>query len=239
VTRVQCCVFYLNSRGMKIILVPYRDRIEHKTFFLNYLDKVVDDYRVFFVHQCDNRPFNRGAMKNIGFLAVKALYPDYKNVTLVFNDVDIMPYTKGVFAYDTVPGVIKHNYGYPTCLSASFAIKAGDFEAINGFPNLWEWGLEDTLIQHRALKAKLVIDRRQFHPVGSRKVLQLFDGMERMVAVRGEAATAAAHQNDGLRTLTCRYEIEGNMIQVRHFEVPHAPVATVTKNIQMLGVNLK
>jgi hypothetical protein len=29
------------------------------------------------------------------------------------------------------------------------------------------------------------------------------------------------------------------MIQVRHFEVPHAPVATVTKNIQMLGVNLK
>jgi hypothetical protein len=224
---------------MKIILVPYRDRIEHKTFFLNYLDKVVDDYKVFFVHQCDDRPFNRGAMKNIGFLAVRAMFPDYKNITLVFNDVDIMPYTKGVFAYDTVPGVIKHNYGYTTCLSASFAIKAGDFEAINGFPNLWEWGLEDTMIQDRALQAKMVIDRAHFHPVGSRKVLQLFDGMERMVAARGLKATAAAHQNDGLRSIKCAFEVEGNMIQVRSFQVPHAPVPTVTKNIQTLGVNFK
>ncbi len=58
-------------------IVPYRDRKEHLTFFSVYMKHVLSDYDpkdyiVRFVHQKDGRPFNRGGMKNIGFLAIKA-----------------------------------------------------------------------------------------------------------------------------------------------------------------------
>ena len=83
-----------------IFIIPYRDREQQMLFFKRQMTYVLedydkDDYRIFFVHQTDKREFNRGAMKNIGFLAVWDMYPnDYKNITLVFNDVDTMPYTK-------------------------------------------------------------------------------------------------------------------------------------------------
>ena len=208
---------------MRIILIPYRDREEHKTFFLNYISNVIQgEYKIYFIHQCDNRPFNRGAMKNIGFLVSKILHPG--DNTLVFNDVDIMPYTKGIFTYDTDKGTIFHNYGYRTCLSASFVIKTTDFEKINGFPNLWEWGLEDNMIQERALSHGHNIDRTYFQPIGSRKVLQLFDGIHRWISPLPPQETKMLYARDGHNTITqLSYRVEGDMIHVDRFEVPGKP----------------
>ena len=84
-----------------VFIVPYRNRPQHKFFFSNYLTTIMEgnnEYEVYFSHQCDARSFNRGATKNIGFLAVKDKYPDhYKNITFVFNDVDTMPLNKNFY----------------------------------------------------------------------------------------------------------------------------------------------
>ena len=87
-----------------VFIVPYRNRPQHKFFFSNYLTSILNKndkndkhYDIYFSHQCDARSFNRGATKNIGFLAVKNKYPnDYQNITFVFNDVDTIPFSTSV-----------------------------------------------------------------------------------------------------------------------------------------------
>src|SRR5210317_859966 len=81
-----------------VFIVPYRDKYAEKDFYMAQMLKVLEDYpdtyyKIYYIHQNDNRQFNRGAMKNIGFLILKNKYPSYyKDITLVFNDIDVMPY---------------------------------------------------------------------------------------------------------------------------------------------------
>ena len=83
-----------------IFIVPYRDRVNEKRHFLLQMTYILEDlnsedYEIYFSHQTDNRTFNRGATKNIGFLVCKEKYPDdYKNITFVFNDIDTLPCEK-------------------------------------------------------------------------------------------------------------------------------------------------
>jgi hypothetical protein len=94
-----------------VFIVPYRNRPQHKFFFSNYLTTIMDcrnDYEIYFSHQCDVRAFNRGATKNIGFLAIKSKYPNnYKDITFVFNDIDTIPFST-IIDFETVPGIVKH-----------------------------------------------------------------------------------------------------------------------------------
>lgn len=170
-----------------VFIIPYRNRIQHKFFFSTYLTSILslseykDSYEIYFSHQCDKRSFNRGATKNIGFLAVKKKYPDhYKNITLVFNDIDTIPFSN-IFNYDTTAGQVKHFYGFEYALGGIVAINAGDFEMINGYPSFWGWGLEDSVLQKRCLEANLTINRDQFYPIGSPDILHLFDGVSRLI----------------------------------------------------------
>uniref|UniRef100_A0A6C0B656 Galactosyltransferase C-terminal domain-containing protein n=1 Tax=viral metagenome TaxID=1070528 RepID=A0A6C0B656_9ZZZZ len=170
-----------------IFIVPYRDREQQLAFFKKHMSFVLedikpDDYKIFYIHQCDQRSFNRGAMKNIGFLYVKDIYPnDYQNITLVFNDIDTMPYTKNFFNYETTPGNVKHFYGFRYSLGGIVSIKAGDFERINGYPNFWAWGYEDNLLQKRVLNKGIFIDRSQYYPLMDKNIFQMKDGLERLV----------------------------------------------------------
>ena len=59
-----------------IFIVPYRDREQQYHFFSSHMRMILEDvpnYRILYIHQTDKRQFNRGAMKNIGFLVVKDL----------------------------------------------------------------------------------------------------------------------------------------------------------------------
>jgi len=151
------------------------------------MKSILEDYptgqcKIYFSHQADNRSFNRGAVKNIGFLAMREKYPnDYKNITFVFNDIDTMPFEKNVLNYITVPGVIKHFYGYKFALGGIVSITGQDFEKMNGFPNFWAWGYEDNELQNRATKYNIPVDRSQFYPIADRNIIQFNDGLIRNV----------------------------------------------------------
>jgi hypothetical protein len=188
----------------RIFIVPYRNRLQQKFFFSKYMSFLLEDipdYEIYFSHQCDARSFNRGATKNIGFLAMKNKYPeDYKNITFIFNDVDTIPFHK-LFDYDTEEGVVKHHYGYKYALGGIVVIKGSDFEKINGFPSFWGWGVEDNCLQKRCENYGLYIDRSQFFPIGSPEILQLFDGISRIISKRDPWRMKHDDGQDGLKTI--------------------------------------
>jgi len=166
------------------------------------------DYEIYFSHQTDNRSFNRGATKNIGFLAIKEKYPDdYKNITFIFNDVDTIPFTK-IFSYETTKGLVKHYYGFKYTLGGIVVINGEDFETINGYPNYWGWGSEDSCLQKRCEKANIVIDRSNFFPIGSPKILHLFDGISRIINKKDSLREKNDNGLDGVNTV---YQLHYNL----------------------------
>ena len=184
--------FFLHSDITKkppkiIFIVPYRDRDQQLAFFIRHMKYVLEDYdendtRVMIIHQNDKRSFNCGAMKNIGFRIVKEQYPDdYNDITLVFNDVDTLPFTKGFINYETNTNVIKHFYGFKHTLGGIVSIKGGDFEKMNGFPNFWAWGYEDNMFYDRALKHNIKIDRQQYYQFADKNILHFYDGYLKQV----------------------------------------------------------
>lgn len=226
-----------------IFIVPYRNRMEHKYFFSLYMSHLLKDisYEIYFSHQSDERPFNRGAVKNIGFLAMKKKYEkDYKKITFIFHDIDIVPFSN-IWDYETSSGIVKHFYGFDYALGGIVSILGEDFEKINGFPNYWGWGKEDSILQDRTIKNQLTIDRTRFYPIGSPKVLQLFDGVSRLISQKEPWKSKYDNGSDGLSSLSlvnysidleskkpCDNEIvfPNNNIQIiniHHFLTPESP----------------
>ena len=212
-----------------VFIVPYRDRKPQKKVFETLMSEFLENYnyQIFFLHQNDKRPFNRGAMKNIGFLYVKERWKDdYKNINLVFHDIDYLMYYKDQFIFETKQGVVKHFFGYKHTLGGIFSIKASDFESINGFPNIWTWGLEDNIIQIRAQKHGLIPDYSQFIQAGldEKKLICLWHGWNRLIDNRIGPKYDAKTTYDGIEIIkNLKYDVENisnkaSMININNFE---------------------
>ena len=204
-----------------VFIVPYRDREQQQKFFkrqMEYVLEDIDNYKIIYVHQKDKREFNRGAMKNIGFLVLKDLYPNnYKNINLVFNDVDIMPYTKNFLDYFTKENVVKHFYGFKYTLGGIVSIMASDFEKVNGFPNFWSWGYEDNELQKRVTLHKIAIDRNVFYPILDKNILMLTDGITRIIN-KDDFKHYNSNTKEGIHSIKkLKYEIEDDFIHVLEF----------------------
>ena len=213
-----------------IFIVPYRDRKEHKNFFTIYMKHIMEDipktdYEIYFAEQKDTRPFNRGGMKNIGFIAMKYKYPnDYKNITFVFNDVDTLPYTKNLLSYETIPGVVKHFYGFKFTLGGIFSIRGEDFEKINGFPNFWSWGGEDNYMLKRVELACLHVDRSNFFNILDRNILQMCDGVKKIICRKEAAYVVNLNCNDGLITIrNLNFDVKDDYVNVYFFQTNNDP----------------
>ena len=157
-----------------VFIVPYRDRENQKNWFtqkINHLANIIPFFEVYFIHQNDVRIFNRGAMKNFGFLHIKKKYPrDYKTISFVFHDVGTFPQRNVLLKYSTHEKIVKHFYGFQHTLGGIISIKGKDFETMNGFPNYWGWGFEDNVLQERCLNNQIRIDRKQFYKINDKNI---------------------------------------------------------------------
>ena len=95
-------------------------------------------------------------------------------------------------------------------LNSIVVIKGEDFERINGYPCFWGWGMEDNCLQKRCLEMGLQIDRSDFHPIGSPEMLQLFDGVARIISKRDPLRMKNDNGMDGLKTIrNLNYSMDG------------------------------
>ena len=209
----------------RIFIVPYRDRVNDKEQFIANMKTLLADtaeaepYKIYFAHQYDHRPFNRGAMKNIGFLAMRETYPEtYKEITFIFHDVDTYPAHKGLINYTTTPGVVRHFYGYKFALGGMFAIKGADFEKTKGFPNFWGWGIEDNVMNDRCLAAGLTIDRNQFYDISDQRIARSFDGFKRVISRKDSLVYQQAGCDDLTSLQNVQWNFHNEFINVKKFD---------------------
>jgi hypothetical protein len=149
------------------IIVPYRNREEHLKSFIDAYSNIINDIdcNVLFVHQKDERPFNRGALLNAGFLE---FMKDRSDGIMVFHDVDVFPKYWGALNFDVEKGVV----GHPCMQHGNFSLGgvscfwAEEYIKLNGYPNYWGWGMEDVTLYKRCIDNGIKIDESNSVIVG-------------------------------------------------------------------------
>tara|TARA_B100000900_G_scaffold406992_1_gene418944 strand:+ start:2409 stop:3137 length:729 start_codon:yes stop_codon:yes gene_type:complete len=233
---------------MLIFIVPYRDRENQKDFFLRHMKEHIlkdfkdgVDYKIMIIHQKDKRLFNRGAMRNIGYMVHKKENKDsYMKDTLIFNDIDTMPYKKNYLNYEVNEGEVKHYYGTIGTLGGIVSIKPKDFEKLNGYPNYWAWGGEDNMLLERVRQHKIKVNRSQFHYSLDNNIIQLNHGNKRLVNCNNKLDM---REENGISTISnLSYECNGDIIDITNFktknEIPKIKEVDVVKNKEGFNMNI-
>lgn len=135
------------------IVVPYRNRKQHMNQFIDMFRKRFSDidseFTLVFVEQCNEKPFNRGKLLNVG---MKEFYN--KTDYFINHDIDILPNMECIKSiYDT------HELDYDiTRISSPHEDSCGRLikfarnvlDTMNGYPNdIWGWGIEDRAFYFR------------------------------------------------------------------------------------------
>ena len=239
----------MNSIPELIFIVPFRNRKSQLNVFLNHMKWLLEckKYEIIISHQNDKRFFNRGAMKNLGFMYAKEKYPnDYKNITFVFHDVDCLVSEKTMTNFKTSVGRIKHIFGFRQTLGGIFSIKGQDYDAINGFPCIWNWGYEDNALRRRWVYFKSenntynpnCIDYSEFYGYQDKRIVQMWHGDKKIFnkTQAYKAYSDALISKDGLTTIRNikkgEYKIDDSVTQVNYhtFTVftPHPSSAEIS-----------
>lgn len=146
--------------------------------------------RVMIVEQAPGRPFNRGALLNIGF---RLLAPDTEYVCL--HDVDRVPVSADYRWPERPCMIIHHGLALKPklirqLLSSVVLAQNQHFAAANGFSNgYWGWGYEDVDLRERLLRCGLPAEHREgtFRSLPHPDLGSEADGAPTPVALRNRA----------------------------------------------------
>lgn len=146
------------------IIVPYRDRKQHLKKFIPHMNEFLKnkiDYKIFIIEQNNNKSFNRGKLKNIGF-QIAENQSDY----VCFHDVDQIPISEEC-DYSFTSSVVKlaiyvsqFNFSKRPIQELGGVILFNNhlFRKINGYSNdYWGWGIEDDDLGQRCIKSGVSI----------------------------------------------------------------------------------
>jgi hypothetical protein len=162
------------------IVIPYRDRLQHLVRFVPHIaayfarDEINRKipWQLTIVEQMPGKPFNRGLMRNIGFLLTED-EADY----FCFHDVDYLPVSAD-YQYPQTPARLCR-YGAEEVpidparpddvvvndqnlfFGAAAMFNKADFRRVNGYSNdYWGWSFEDIDLRMRCAIEGLTIEHR-------------------------------------------------------------------------------
>jgi len=134
------------------VCVPYRNRELHLHEFIPKVGKFLKErnieFEMFFVHQVDDKLFNRGATKNIGAKIAFENGCDY----IVWHDIDMIPEDGCDYSYPadaprhiaTKIQQMDYQLKYHEYFGGAVLFTKEQVEATNGYSNdYWDWGMED------------------------------------------------------------------------------------------------
>jgi beta-1,4-galactosyltransferase 1 len=165
-----------------IFIVPYRDRKEHITYFINsfwpLVEKNVSSPYLLIVEQSEGKLFNRGKLINVGVHFTKE-----KGKYIITHDVDTFPIMESQFSYynETKYDVCGICNAHNSSLGGICKIKMDKFFEINGFPNhIWGWGIEDRAFYYRSkifnLEINFFCKRHQFKSLSHKSNSETYSG---------------------------------------------------------------
>lgn len=194
------------------IVVPYRNRENHLKQFVphmeEFLSRSITTFKMFFIEQADDKPFNRGKLINIG--CKFAIDEGFEYMAL--HDIDMLP-VEANYSYVKTPTHMAtrveqfwYQLPYKDYFGGVTMFDKESFIKVNGFDNdYWGWGGEDDDIFYRCAFEQLFIDRRE----GTYKSLPHHNNREHHPNYKANEKRASDmrlgtldHKNNGLNSLT-------------------------------------
>ena len=135
------------------VCVPYRNREAHMNEFVPHVTKFLEErgieHTIYLAHQCDDKLFNRGLMKNI---AAKHAFDDGCDY-IVWHDIDMVPEDESCdysFPKDNPQHIAvrisqsDYQLKYEEYFGGAVVFSKEQVERTNGYSNdYWDWGMED------------------------------------------------------------------------------------------------
>ena len=142
------------------VVVPYRDRASHLEQFVPAITAAIPGVELLVVEQGNDKPFNRGALCNVGFIFSSHSHVIFHDVDMIPDGVDYSP-QDGATHLATAASQFEYKMPYLQYFGGVTMFDRSSFAECNGFPaNYYGWGLEDDALLDRANLAGIKIGRR-------------------------------------------------------------------------------